>query len=224
MPDTPLDMTVHASPQGHAAPKRTRSGRLKMALVLLVCAAPVVASYFAYYVLRPEGRRNYGELISPQRSLPDIEARSLDGLTVSLQSLQGQWLLVQVDSGACAKACQHKLYLQRQLRESLGREKDRLDRVWLISDDAAVSDTLKPAMAQATVLRVPGAGLSQWLEAVPGHDLADHLYLVDPMGHWMLRFPANMDVEGATRAKRDLDRLMRGSSSWDKPGRTEEGH
>ena len=106
MPDTPLDLTVHASPQqADAAPKRTRSGRLKMALVLLVCAAPVVASYFTYYVLRPEGRRNYGELINPQRNLPDIEARSLDGLAVSLPSLQGQWLLVQVDSGACAKAC-----------------------------------------------------------------------------------------------------------------------
>ena len=41
-----------------------------MLLVLLVCAAPVIASYFTYYVVRPEGRRNYGELIEPQRPFP----------------------------------------------------------------------------------------------------------------------------------------------------------
>jgi hypothetical protein len=41
-----------------------------MLAVLLVCAAPVIASYFTYYVVRPEGRRNYGELIDPQRPLP----------------------------------------------------------------------------------------------------------------------------------------------------------
>jgi hypothetical protein len=35
----------------------------------------------------------------------------------------------------------------------------------------------------------------------------------------MLRFPARLDIEGAAKAKRDLERLMRASSSWDKPGR-----
>ncbi|MGH8847698.1 MAG: hypothetical protein ACREXQ_10740, partial [Polaromonas sp.] len=45
----------------------TTAGRWKMLAVLLVCAAPVIASYFTYYVVRPEGRRNFGELIDPQR-------------------------------------------------------------------------------------------------------------------------------------------------------------
>ena len=40
--------------------RRTRAGRWKMLLVLVLCAAPVVASYLAYYVVRPEGRQVNG--------------------------------------------------------------------------------------------------------------------------------------------------------------------
>ena len=208
---------------GAANPPHKRSGRLKMGLLLLVCAAPVLASYFTYYVIKPEGRRNYGELIDPQRALPEVTAQTLDSQTVALASLKGQWLLLQVDSGACAKACEDKLYLQRQLRESLGREKERVDRVWLVADEQPVPAALSTGLTQATVLRVPQAVLSNWLAAAPGHALADHLYVVDPMGHWMMRFPAGMDVAGAGKAKRDLERLMKGSSSWDQPGRSPEG-
>lgn len=191
--------------------------------VLLVCAAPVVASYLTYYVLRPEARRSFGELIAPQRPLPDATAHTLDGQPAPLPALAGQWLLVSVGPGACAQDCRDNLYLQRQLRESLGREKDRLDRVWLVTDEAPVPAELATALAQATVLRVPPEALAQWLAPAAGHALSDHLYVIDPQGHWMMRFPARMDVAAAARAKRDLDRLMRGSASWDKPGRMGEG-
>ena len=55
--------------------------------------------------------------------------------------------------------------------------------------------------------------------AEPGQQLADRLYVVDPMGNGMMRFPAAMDTSGAARAKRDVERLLRASSSWDEPGR-----
>ncbi len=199
--------------------RRTGRGRWKMIAVMLLCAAPVVASYFTYYVVRPEGRRNFGELIDPQRALPDSTGVSLTGKASNLQALRGQWLLVSVAGGACDEACSHRLYLQRQLRESLGKEKDRLDWVWLIPDDAAVPDKLLAAVQEATVLRVPSADLAGWLAPASGHQLADHLYLVDPLGHWMMRFPPNLDVAGAARVKRDLERLLRASNSWDEPGR-----
>ena len=197
----------------------TRSGRWKMILVLLVCASPVVASYFTYYVVRPEGRRNFGELINPQRPLPALATRTLDGKADTLTALKDQWLLLSVAGGACDTRCEQNLYFQRQLRESLGREKDRLDRVWLVDDDIPVRPALLPALAAATVLRVQSGDLAQWLEPAPGKRLQDHLYLVDPLGNLMMRFPADMDAEAAAKAKRDLDRLLRASSSWDKEGR-----
>lgn len=218
--DHPLGLTVHDLPDpGQTASPRTHMGRLKMIFILLVCASPVIASYFTYYVIRPEGRRSYGELIDPQRPLPAIEARTLEGRSQPLASLKDQWLLVTVAGAACEAACQQNLYLQRQLRESLGREKDRVDRVWLVSDEAPVADSLRPALEGATVLRVPAAQLQAWLAPAAGQALTDHLFVVDPLGHWMMRFPAGMDVAGAGKAKKDLERLLRASNSWDQPGR-----
>ncbi len=222
-PESPLDLTVHSLPSlGDAAaadPQRTRAGRWKMLAVLAVCAAPVIASYFTYYVVRPEGRRNFGELIEPQRPLPALEAAAADGRRVPLQSLKGQWLLLSVADAVCDAACERHLYLQRQLRASLGKDKDRMDWVWLVTGDAPVREALRPALTEATVLRVDAAALSQWLAPATGHALADHLYVVDPQGNWMMRFPAGLDAEAAAKAKRDLERLMRASAGWDQAGR-----
>jgi hypothetical protein len=218
----PLAMTVHALPLAvvDERQRRTWSGRMQMALILLVCAAPVVASYWAFYVARPGGgEAAYGSLIQPTVAMPQVDAIDLQGRSVPLRSLKGQWLLVVVGTGACDAACEQRLLLQRQLREMLGRDRDRVDKVWLITDEA----TLKPELRQAlstlppvTALRVPGAVVEAWLNPAAGHALEDHLYLVDPMGEWMMRMPAAPDP---SKVKRDLERLLRASASWDTPGR-----
>ena len=219
----PVGLTVYDLPapaqSAMADASRTRGGRVRMLLVMLVCAAPILLSYFTYYVVRPEGRRNYGELIQPQKDMPKASAQNLQGEAVPLASLKGQWMLVNVGSGACAERCQQNLYFQRQLREILGRDKDRLDRVWLITDDAPVAETLLPALNMAHVLRLDAATVQSWISPAPGQQLQDHLYVVDPMGNFMMRFPANMDVPSASKAKRDLERLLKASASWDQAGR-----
>ena len=222
--DEPLGLTVHSMPSPNQAldgaeGRRTVVGRWKMIAVMLMCAAPVIASYFTYYVIRPEGRSVYGELIDPQHELPKLTALDRNGAPVDFATLKGQWLLVAVADAACNALCEQQLYLQRQLRESLGREKDRMDRVWLVSDDAPIPPRLDNGLHGATVLRVPADRLAAWLAPVAGHALAEHFFVVDPQGNWMMRFPARMDTEGAGRAKRDLERLLRASSSWDEPGR-----
>lgn len=218
-PLEPLSFTVHSLPEPNLEARRTASGRLKMLLVLLVCAAPVIASYFTYYVIRPDTRSNYGTLVEPMRPLPDAAALPLQtpqGQPVDPAALRGQWLLVVVASGACDATCEQLLYAQRQLRETLGREKERVDRVWLVTDSAPVRAELLPALAQASVLRTPREALARWLAPASGEPLEAHLYLVDPMGNWMMRFPPAFD---APKVKRDLERLMRAAASWDQPGR-----
>jgi hypothetical protein len=219
---SPLALTVHTlpAPELDDAARRTAAGRLKMLLILLVCAAPVVASYLAYYVFPPGGRTNYGTLVEPLRPIPpSLPLADLDGRAVDPQSLRGQWLLVVVGGAACDADCEKLLWLQRQLREALGREKGRLDKVWLIDDEAP----LRPETLQAvrsgdavTLLRVPPLALADWLEPAPGQALGRHLYVVDPLGHWMMRMPP--DPEPA-RLKRDLERLLRASAGWDRAGR-----
>ncbi len=219
----PLGMTVYDMPSPaevvQVDSKRTALGRLRMLLVLLVCAAPVVASYFTYYVVRPEGRRNFGDLIEPVRPLPDVKVQALNGDVVQLPALKGQWLLISVAGGDCQADCQHQLYLQRQILTGLGKDRARTEWVWLVNDQAEVPSRLLPGLKEATVLRIDGQALAQWLQAADGQQLQDHLYLVDPHGQWMMRFPPKLSTEGALKTKRDIERLLRAAASWDEAGR-----
>ena len=213
--------TVHNMPAPEVGDgPRTRLGRLKMMLVLLVCAAPVLASYFTYFVIRPQSRTNYSELIVPPRPLPpDLPLANLQGQRVKATSLKGQWLLVVVAGGACDPGCEKLLYLQRQLREMLGKERYRVDKVWFVNDEQRVRPEVLHAIGTGTppsVLRAPGEVLTQWLAPGPGKKVEQHIYVVDPMGQWMMRAPP--DPEPA-KLKRDVGKLLRASASWDRPGR-----
>ena len=213
-----VQLSVHSLPDP-AALQRTRQGRLKMLLVLAVCAAPVIASYITYYLIRPETRTNHGELISPTRPMPASDALPLTdllGQAVSTTALKGQWLLLTVAGGDCDARCEKHLYWQRQVREVLGREKDKVDRVWLINDAQPMRPALAPAMKDATVLRVKPSDLARWLSPAVGHAVEDHWYLIDPRGDWMMRFPADAEPR---KVQKDLERLLKAASSWDQEGR-----
>ena len=219
-PSEPLGLTVHSMPQPGLEPTpQRRSGRVQMLLVLLVCALPVLASYYTYFVIRPGGSTAYSSLIQPVRPMPDVVARSLTGQPQALRALSGQWLLVVVSGGDCGADCEHQLFLQRQLREMTGRESDRIEKLWLLIDDAPVPAALRAAV-EATpamnVLRLPREVVGAWLKPSPGQKLEDHLYIVDPLGDWMMRAPAQADP---IKLKRDLDRLLRASAGWDQAGR-----
>lgn len=216
-----LSFTVHTMPTP-AVDRRSRvlSGRLRMALILLACAAPVIASYFTYYVIRPDGRTNYSTLIQPTRQIPaDLALRTPEGQIVAPASLHGQWLLMIVGPAACDAACERRVYVQRQLREMLGRERDRVDRVWLVTDGGMPAPALlhaAEATGAMTVLHADRDAVARWLAPAEGHALEDHLYVVDPMGEWMMRVPADPTPQ---KVKRDLDKLLRASASWDRAGR-----
>ena len=66
------------------------------------------------------------------------------------------------------------------------------------------------------MLRVPQERLQAWLQPAGGQTLGAHFYIVDPLGRWMLRAPGEPDPK---KLKADLDKLLRASASWDKPGR-----
>lgn len=216
----PVGLTVHQGPAPTLPVEVRRRGRATMLLVLLACAAPVVVSYFMYFVVRPQARNNYATLILPTVSLPaQLPLTDLAGQPVAPASLKGQWLLVVVANGACDARCEALLYQQRQLREMMGRERDRVDRVWLVLDDAPPREAIMLAMRSgipATVLRAPREAVARWLQADAGQSLEDHLYLVDPMGEWMMRTPAQPDP---MKFKKDLERLLRASAFWDRAGR-----
>jgi cytochrome oxidase Cu insertion factor (SCO1/SenC/PrrC family) len=148
---------------------------------------------------------NYGELI-PVRPLVDPPLRHLDQRAFRLSELKGKWILLQLDEADCAAACQAKLYNMRQVRLAQGREMERIERVWLILDEAPLETLLMREYDGTRLLRAAGSPLLA--EFPPAGSVRDHIYLIDPLGNLMLRFPRNADPR---KMHKDLARLLRAS-------------
>ena len=164
------------------------SARLKLLLIFLACAAPFALGWAAWYFGWGTGQRgNYGELIAPRPlSAPEFER------------LRGKWLLVTFDAPACDAYCEKKLYYMRQIRTALGKEQARVERLWVLTGGGSPRAELLAAIEGTRLARAPS-------DAFPG-DPPDHVYLVDPLGNLMMRFPREPDP---SRMLKDLQRLMR---------------
>ena len=187
--------------------------------MFLACSLPVLLAIFVFFVLKPKGEANFGQLIHPARPVPDVSLMNAQGQPVELPQLKGQWLLVSVGSGACADDCAQHLFIQRQLREMLNKDKDRVDRVWLITDDQPIAPDVQPLLAETTILRANDAVLKAWLGEMPVDEAKQQLFVIDPQGNAMLRMPADMQGKQASAAKSMMQKLLMASVVWDKPGR-----
>lgn len=177
-------------------------------LVAAVCIAPFVASFAAYYFYQPEGRVNYGELMA-DKQLPDAALKLVDGSAFSLAQLRGKWLFVTVDDAACDAYCEKKLWQIRQVRKTQGKYPERIERVWLITGGGQPAERLRSEFEGTWLVNVAGSAAagSAVLEALPHAGArTDHIYLVDPLGNLVLRYPREADP---SRMKKDLDRLLR---------------
>jgi cytochrome oxidase Cu insertion factor (SCO1/SenC/PrrC family) len=186
-------------PAPAAKPRSTRA----LWLLLAVCAAPVIASYLAYYFWRPQGTVNYGELLPPQplAAAPLVLA---DGRPFAFSQLRGKWLLVSVDAADCNAWCGEKLVWARQLRLTQGKEMDRIERVWLVNDAGVPAGAPPGVLEGLWVVRAAGSPVLAQFPATASQ--ADHLYLVDPQGNLMMRYPRDADPN---RIKKDLERLLK---------------
>lgn len=180
-----------------------------MLAVFAVCAAPLIASYLTYYVIKPQGRTNYGALIDPRAyPMPALGTTALDGSPVTLDALKGKWIMLQVSDAECAQPCRNRLHDMRQLRLAQGKEKDRVERVWLITDRSPLETLLMREYDGTHMLRADPAALKAWLPAEPGTTAADHMYIIDPLGNLMMRFPKDADPN---RIKKDIAKLLKAS-------------
>ncbi len=187
-------------------PQPPRRSRVLWWLVA-VCLAPVVASYLAYYVLPPSQRTNYGDLIEPQRPVAQVTVATLDGQPTSLAALKGAWIMLQLAPATCDADCQQRLWWMRQVRATTGKDRDRVQRVWLVTD-AGMPDATLLRDYEGTVLWRVTAADRQALFAAQADSAAAHVWLIDPLGNLMLRWPQQANP---SRMKKDLERLLRAS-------------
>jgi cytochrome oxidase Cu insertion factor (SCO1/SenC/PrrC family) len=183
-----------------SAGDRARS-LISLWLIAAVTLTPVAASYLFYYLRPPQRSAAYGELL-PAAPLPEARLALADGSPFELSRLRGKWVLVTVDAAPCDAYCEKKLVYLRQLRLTQGRNMNRVERVWLI-----VSGTPRPETAarfRGTWFVRASAELLRHFPAPAAP--ADHIYVIDPLGNLMMRYPREPDPSGMVR---DLTRLLR---------------
>ncbi|MES2162036.1 MAG: cytochrome C oxidase subunit I [Pseudomonadota bacterium] len=194
-------------------------GRWKLLLVLAVCAAPLVGSYLTYYVIKPKGGvTNFGALIDPrEHPIPAMASTTLDGKPATLESYKGKWIMLKVGPSDCKQDCQDQLFAMRQLRTMQGKEMERIERVWMITDDQPLDTLLMRVNDGTRMLRAPAAVIDKWLplEQGAGDRVSDHVYLIDPLGNLMMRFPkgaVSSDTEKVKKVHKDISKLLKASA------------
>ncbi len=206
------ELLIPASQQELQAPNpQTRHGRVLMILLLLFCAAPVIASYLAYYVFKLEGAKtNFGTFVIPPQT---VNPAWLDN------PLTGKWtLLVARPADECRlgnDACVKTLYLMRQLRIALSKESARMRLVWVVSDGKAVDPAISSAYDQATagfqIINAPTSPAikAQWEQWLNRENAGQQIQLIDPRGDKMMWFPATASPTDFAAIRKDLDKLLR---------------
>jgi hypothetical protein len=170
-------------------------------MIAAVVVAPVIASYTAYYLFPREPTANYGTLM-PTAPIRGIEGTRLDGSPFRLDELQGRWVLIAHDGGDCDAPCERRLYATRQARTMQGGERERIVRVWFVEGSAAPAPALLAQHPDLVVVRLREAVAAKFPGGTPP------VYLVDPLGNLVLRYPEDPDIKGLAR---DLTRLLKAS-------------
>ncbi|OQW42178.1 MAG: hypothetical protein A4S08_01915 [Proteobacteria bacterium SG_bin4] len=180
-----------------------KSNRRKFILLLVLMCSPVFISYALYFMeYRPESK-NYGDLI-PIVKLTGKGTNQLDNTILRIKDLHGKWVLVTIDSAEhCDEACKKKLYFMRQVRMVQGKEKHRIERLWLINDDTKPTDELLKEYEGTYFVSAKDSEILELIETKESQ--TKHIYLIDPIGNLMMRFPENVD---GTKMGHDLKRLL----------------
>ena len=181
----------------------TRKNRRTLILLALVLSAPFIASYMLYFWnVRPQ-TVNYGDLIEVKQ-LKGTGLNDADQTIFRMRDLLSKWVLMSIDSGVCDEQCQKKLYYMRQVRTYQNTEMDRIERLWLVDDEQKPTADILRDYEGMHVIRAKNSELLKEVPAVGSQH--DHIYLIDPIGNLMMRFPKDPDPG---KMAKDIKRLLK---------------
>ncbi|SFF59461.1 Cytochrome oxidase Cu insertion factor, SCO1/SenC/PrrC family [Fontimonas thermophila] len=186
-----------------------RRGRLQLLLLAVLFFAPLLAAVLLYFVFpqwQPQTYTNYGELIVPARMLPAAPLLDADGADAGGTALHGKWSFIYLGAENCDAQCADKLYQIRQIRTLLNEKRMRVQRVYIAPDGAALERARAVLAPEHPDLRYYADTPAQdYRRFFGGHD-PQALYLVDPLGNWLMVYPGNAESKGILR---DIKRLLR---------------
>ena len=184
-------------------PKR---GRLQLALIAAVFLGPLLIAALLYFQgapLQPAGRTNHGALLEPYINVRE----ELSDLQIG-ENRDSSWLLLYSNPGLCDDDCRIALYTLRQSRLMLGKEMDRVQRVFLHGDTAP--DTVFVAEEHQGLIAIEGGSLTGLLNNKRPADLpAGGYFLIDPLGNLVMYFRPDIDPADMVDDIKHLLRLSR---------------
>lgn len=194
-----------------------RIQRLKFLGIALVCLAPVVFSYAFYYLRTPSKTSNYGMFIEPQRPAQDLKLTLLDGQPLAIDSFRKRFIMVTTDQANCDEQCAKRLYTGRQIHAMTGKERERIERLWIIPKDAQTNATVAlvpdpKLLAAHEGLIVAYADVDALKKLLPisnDSTTREHIFLIDVQGNLMMRFPKEPDPY---KVKKDLMTLLKAAT------------
>jgi len=191
-------------------------------VLLLIGGIPVTmilaATWLWFFVVRGDldlvgmlGTANRGSLVQPPRQFDDHELRDESGERIRVADMEPRWAMVVPSLGErCDTACEQSLYVTRQIHAAMGKEFNRLRRLY-VSDHGA-GETLLAVETLGDGRPASAVGDFAEYLASEHHDLqavtlsaasyralfpeqvtdASTWYLVDPAGWVMMTY--NKDV------------------------------
>lgn len=195
---------------------KAKANRRILLILLFLFVFPAIISFVMYATgWRPSITVNHGELVLPVRPVADREMQSIDGKSFNILDLRGKWSMIYFDSSSCPETCMSQLYFMRQTHLSVGKNFDRMQRVFILTDTTSV-DSLKSKLAEYEGMQVLSgdktvmAGLHQDFgidekAAEPGKSI----FLLDPQGNVMMRYKPGSEPAGT---RKDIERLLKYSS------------
>ncbi|MBL6752406.1 MAG: SCO family protein [Nevskia sp.] len=206
-PSQPSPSAFRPAPQGGHQ-------RRQFLVMLCIFVLPIVAAYAVFFLfpgLRPTGTTNYGQLVAPARPLPALSLRDAAGEAAAPALFKGKWSLVYLGAAACAEPCRTEIFLARQVRTALDKDAARVQRIYIAPDPASLAAARELLAADHRDLLLladagaKGARADEFFQPA----VADALYLVDPLGNWMMVYAPRADqVADFKGILKDLKKLL----------------
>lgn len=171
------------------------SGQRKFLLVAAMFLLPVAVVFALYYggIWSPSGSSAKGELIHPARPLDFAGLRRADGDAAGVELFQDMWTLLYIGDGTCDEACRTALTYGRQTRLAVGRDMDRVQRVFLSTGHCCDQQYLGAEQPGLITLDGSSPDAQAFLAQFPG-ERRTSLYIVDPLGNLMMRHDATQVI------------------------------
>lgn len=183
-------------------PPAAKRSRLQFIAIAAVFLGPLVLAMWMYRTgaMAPEGSSNHGMLIEPIVSV---------GETSALGTLAaGRWVMLYKSDAECGDACRTALHRLRQTRQMLGREMDRVVRVFLRGE--SLPDKVLLEGENPGLQTINDKGLGDLLEEKrPNNLLPGGIYLFDPLANLVMYFPPDLEPRDLVDDVQHLLRLSR---------------